>query len=92
MVALEAAAHGLPTVAFAAGGVPDAVANATSGDLIEPDDYAAFSRAVLSRLNVNSCARTEARERATAFAHGFSWPRFGQRLRELTWLEQRGPQ
>jgi phosphatidylinositol alpha-1,6-mannosyltransferase len=92
MVALEAAAHGLPTVAFAAGGVPDAVQNATSGDLIQPDDYTAFSRAVLSWLNVTSDERTEARERATAFAHGFSWPLFGQRLRELTWLEHRGSQ
>jgi phosphatidylinositol alpha-1,6-mannosyltransferase len=87
MVAVEAAAHGLPTVAFAVGGVPDAIADGISGDLVEPNDYAAFSGAVLSRLKVTSRARIETAERATAFARGFSWPLFGQRLRELTGLD-----
>ena len=39
MVAIEAAAHGKPTVAFAVGGVIDAVQNEKTGYLIEGQDY-----------------------------------------------------
>ena len=42
MVSIEAAASGTPTVAFATGGVVDAVAEGTSGRLVEPGNYAAF--------------------------------------------------
>jgi phosphatidyl-myo-inositol dimannoside synthase len=39
MVAIEAAAHGLRSVAFRVGGVPDAIADDVSGWLLEPGDY-----------------------------------------------------
>jgi phosphatidylinositol alpha-1,6-mannosyltransferase len=87
MVALEAAAHGLPTVAFSAGGVPDAVRNGYSGDLVESGDYVAFTNAVLSRLAGVPRARPESRERVTTFARQFAWSIFGQRLRALTRLD-----
>lgn len=79
MVAAEAAAHGLPTVAFAAGGVPDAVADGISGRLIETNDNAGFAQAVIERLTNPStpdeCAG------CVRFAEGFAWQAFGERLR-----------
>ena len=81
MVALESAAHGLPTVAFAVGGVPDAVLNGQTGTLIEPGNYVALSEAAIRQL-------ASARESATItacreFAAGKAWPVFGERLRSL---------
>ena len=39
MVAIEAAAHGTPTVAFSTGGIVDAVENRRSGFLIKNENY-----------------------------------------------------
>ena len=77
MVAIEAAAHGLPTVAFAAGGVVDAVAEGQSGRLVEPDNYDALDRAVIQTLADGPAVW---RSGATAFAQGFAWPMFGEKL------------
>lgn len=77
MVAIEAAAHGLPTVAFASGGIIDAVAEGQSGHLIPLEDYAAFARSVLQILGDG---KDIWRTRATAFAENFAWPVFGRRL------------
>lgn len=49
MVYLEAQSCGLPVVAFADGGVPEVVADGTSGYLVRPFDGAAFGAAI-SRL------------------------------------------
>lgn len=76
MVAIEAAAHGLPTVAFATGGVVDAVSEGESGRLIAPGDYAAMAGAIV-RLNE---ARSSTRASCTAFARRFVWPAFGAQL------------
>jgi len=81
MVALEAAAHGLPTVAFAVGGVSDAVQDGRTGVLVESGDYDGLSKAVIGQLEL-------ARDRSTAaacrdFAIGKTWPVFGERLRKL---------
>jgi phosphatidylinositol alpha-1,6-mannosyltransferase len=88
MVAIEAAAHGLPTVAFAAGGVPDAVADGQSGRLIAPGDAPAFSAAVLGYLTQLSTTRRKTAQTAQQFAEAFAWPEFGaclrQRLEEAT--------
>ncbi len=77
MVAVEAAAHGVPTVAFATGGVVDAVAEGQSGHLVKPGDYAALAQAVLHTLT-NGRSTWEAK--AMVFARDFSWSSFGQRL------------
>jgi phosphatidylinositol alpha-1,6-mannosyltransferase len=81
MVAVEAAAHGLATVAFATGGVVDAVQDGVSGYLAEAGDYQRFARLVLAYLGsphpqvtCQSCMN---------FARQFSWDLFGQRLREI---------
>lgn len=77
MVAIEAAAHGLPTVAFASGGVIDAVAEGQSGCLISQEDYAAFAESVLQVL---ADGKDTWKPRAAAFAGNFAWPAFGQRM------------
>ncbi len=78
MVAIEAAAHGLPTVAFATGGVVDAVASGCSGLLVMPGDYPALARAVSQIL---ADRRDAWRDGAVDFARAFAWPVFGDRLR-----------
>lgn len=79
MVAIEAAAHGLPTVAFAVGGVPDAVAPGRSGHLLPPGDYAGFA----ARANELLAAGRDTPLRASArdFAAGFEWRHFDERIR-----------
>ena len=79
MVAIEAAAHGTPTVAFAAGGVPDAVAERVSGSLIAPGDYGEFATAVRHWLDLRSNGDISISCRE--FASRFAWPRFGEQLR-----------
>lgn len=76
MVAIEAAAHGLPTVAFAVGGVVDAVAEGQSGHLIEAGDYVAFANAVLHTLAEREAMRTD----CIAFAQRFAWAEFGTQI------------
>lgn len=76
MVAVESAAHGLPTVAFATGGVVDAVAEGRSGYLVSPGDYLAFATAVLKTLDEHDSLRRG----CVTFARQFAWPEFGSRL------------
>lgn len=78
MVAVEAAAYGTPSVAFAVGGVSDAISEGQSGRLIHPGDYFSFASAVLSYLghrNVNTV-----KDRCREHAKQFAWPHFGKRL------------
>lgn len=78
MVAIEAAAHGLPTVAFSVGGVPDAIVEGKSGYLADAGDYAAFATQVeycLSRRDQPD-VRTQCLDAAVAFG----WDRFAERL------------
>ncbi|MBP3984516.1 glycosyltransferase family 4 protein [Pseudoxanthomonas helianthi] len=74
MVAIEAAAHGLATVAFNVGGVSDAIMGGESGHLISAGDYSAFANAVIEVLSEGT---TKMAAEARAFAAGFSWDRFG---------------
>lgn len=83
MVALEAAAHGLQTVAFAVGGVTDAVSDGISGNLISPGDNRAFSKAILNHLETHASAKTTCGDDITAFAATLAWPTFGRKLRAL---------
>ena len=78
MVATEAAAHGLPTVAYATGGVPDAVAHGQSGYLVPPGDATAFADAVVQLLATPLDAAS-----IRAFAKGFAWEVFGERVERV---------
>lgn len=84
MVAIEAAAHGLPTVAFAVGGIPESVNHNKSGWLIKSGDYAAMTQTILNSLNqpthfkdkvnITSCQK---------HAANYSWKIFGEKIRHL---------
>jgi phosphatidylinositol alpha-1,6-mannosyltransferase len=75
MVAVEAAAHGLSTVAYATGGVVDAVGEGISGRLVVPGDGDGFARATLQCLTESLDL-----EAVRAFAAQFAWPQFGRRM------------
>ncbi len=77
MVAVEAAAHGLPTVAFATGGIVDAVAEGQSGYLVAAGNYAALAQAAVRVLADNHDAW---QTRTHAFAVKFAWQVTGQSL------------
>jgi phosphatidylinositol alpha-1,6-mannosyltransferase len=76
MVALEAAAHGVPTVAFAMGGVPDAVSDGKSGYLVESENYPEMVRKVIDALGEKQRMGDSCR----AFASQFAWPVFGKKI------------
>lgn len=78
MVAIEAAAHCLPTVAYAVGGVVDAVAEGKSGKLIEPGDYKSFAEATIRLLD-----QPLSRAGLRSHAEQFSWQHFGEALTTL---------
>lgn len=79
MVALEAAAWGVPSVAFAAGGVPEAVSHGRSGYLVPAGDHGGFARATIRAVQTRAELSPGARE----FAENFAWPRFENRLLQL---------
>jgi phosphatidyl-myo-inositol dimannoside synthase len=86
MVAVEAAAHGLMTVAYACGGVVDAVGEGISGYLVEPENASAFAASVLRALSVRAAPSA-----MLSFASRFGWSRFGDALRtELVKLDRLG--
>lgn len=77
MVVLEAAARGVPTVAFDLGGVGDALRGPDAGQLIAQDDYRAFIDAVCHWLGH---ARPDLRHRLVDQTRERSWERFGDEV------------
>jgi phosphatidylinositol alpha-1,6-mannosyltransferase len=72
MVAIEAASHGVPTVAYGTGGVVDAVRHGVSGVLVKPMDAVALGVALDGVL-----AAPLTREGVREFASEFAWEKFG---------------
>lgn len=79
MVALEAAAHGLPTVAFRVGGVPDAVSQGVSGYLVSPGDYHAMQNRVEDILEKDS--RGISPKACREFVAEHTWTVFNKQLK-----------
>ncbi|MEF3083830.1 glycosyltransferase family 4 protein [Luteimonas sp. SMYT11W] len=77
MVAIEAAGHGLPTVAFAVGGIVDAVQEGESGRLVAQADYPALASAVVDLVQRPALDQHYAARR---FAERFAWPHFHRDL------------
>ena len=78
MVAVEAAAQGLPTVAYSTGGVVDAVSEGVTGYLVPAHNAEAFA--------LKTCDLLEAPLPSApmqAFAATFAWPAFGGALRTI---------
>lgn len=80
MIAIEAAAYGLPTVAFDVGGVADAVADGRSGWLVPAGDYSAMVERIDQVLMVGRTP--DVRRQAQDFAEAFDWGHFGSHLRK----------
>jgi phosphatidylinositol alpha-1,6-mannosyltransferase len=74
-VAIEAAAFGVPTVAYATGGVVDAVADGVSGRLVAPGQPQAFADAVVALLE-----RPLPREQVWRHAQAYDWSQFGRKI------------
>jgi phosphatidylinositol alpha-1,6-mannosyltransferase len=84
IVYLEAAVHGVPSVAGNAGGAVDAVIDGETGLLVDAADPAAVAGALVRLLQDEDLRRrlgTAARARAREFA----WPRIADRVDELLW-------
>lgn len=75
MVAIEAAAHGLPTVAFATGGVVDAVKQGGSGSLVEKNNYEEIGEQLCKVLRSPMST-----ENIRIFVQRFTWDKFGKRV------------
>jgi len=81
MVAVEAAAYGLPTVAYAVGGVTDAIAPNKSGFLVEPNQHNEFTKVIVNYLKGNTHQITS--ETCQNHAKQFSWANFGKQFRDI---------
>ncbi len=81
MVAIEAAAHGLPTVAYRTGGVGDAVLEGATGTLVRAGDHVAFGDAILEWLS--RAGEPAARDGCAGAARVFAWSNFNSKLRGL---------
>jgi len=70
MVAIEAAAHGTPTIAFSTGGIVDAVKNEDTGYLIENQDYQKMTDSIIHILE-NKTIISE--QTCMQYAEQFAW-------------------
>ncbi|MFH1360102.1 MAG: glycosyltransferase family 4 protein [Candidatus Omnitrophota bacterium] len=83
IVALEAAASGLPVVASAVDGITDAIRDRENGFLIEYDQYGAFAEKIIEMLG-NDSYRKSCGLRAREFVkENYSWQSITQRYFQL---------
>jgi len=79
---LEAASHGVPSIAGRSGGIPEAVAEGESGLLVPPRDPLAFAAAA-ARLLADSPERGRMAQAARRWAAAHPWERAAGCLRSL---------
>lgn len=80
MVAIEAAAHGIPTVAFSTGGIVDAVENERTGYLIENQDYQEMTNTVIQILQNKKIISEHT---CIQYAEQFSWYNFRNKFEQI---------
>jgi phosphatidylinositol alpha-1,6-mannosyltransferase len=81
MVAIEAAAHGTPTLGFAVGGITDAISNQESGWLVESGNYEAMLNIINCTLSNDSITINE--NSCLHFAKKNGWDVFAIRLNKI---------
>jgi phosphatidyl-myo-inositol dimannoside synthase len=84
LVALEAAARGLPVVAADLQGIPEAIHDGANGFLVKPGDEKSFAAKVQFLLHLNAQARCELSTKTRSYTVDvFSW----RRTAEAYWRE-----
>ena len=76
---LDAAAFGLPVVAYDVGGISEAVRHCRTGLLVPPGDRTAFAAAVMQLVNDDNL-RAEMSRNAMAWAAENSWDKVAKIL------------
>jgi len=90
IVAIEAAASGLPVVAARLEGIPDAISDGENGRLVTPEDSAAYLSALRPLVgDANERRRQGERGRAHTAQHS-AWPRIIEQYVELFTELRRG--
>lgn len=79
MVAIEAAAHGTPTIAFATGGIIDAIENNLSGYLVDCNEYEKLTEYVIHILT----SKLYMQNNCQKFASSFSWFNLGKKMNAI---------
>ncbi len=82
IVYLEAGAHGCPVLAGGVGGAVDAVADGSTGVLVDPADHVAVAGALVDLLR-NPSRRREMGAAGARRAEELSWPSVAARVEEL---------
>jgi len=80
MVAIEAAAHGTPTVAFDVGGVVDAIKHNETGCLIDHQDYQVMTHTLVQMLEGKIVI---SEEMCVQYAEQFSWCHFKAKFEKV---------
>ncbi|WP_216936022.1 glycosyltransferase family 4 protein [Acinetobacter sp. BY484] len=80
MVAIEAAAHGTPTVAFDVGGVVDAIKHNETGCLIDHQDYQEMTHTLVQMLEGKIVI---SEEMCVQYAEQFSWCHFKAKFEKV---------
>jgi phosphatidylinositol alpha-1,6-mannosyltransferase len=84
MVAIEAAAHGTPTVAFVTGGIVDAVQHGKTGYLIENQDYQRMKDKVIEILEKKTLISEQT---CMQYAEQFAWGNLKIKLEKIVGQE-----
>jgi len=82
MVAIEAAAHGTPTLGFAVGGVPDAIGLGKSGWLVSPGEYQEMKNIILN-YTIGCANNGVSSKSCISFAQELEWHKFGVKLEKI---------
>lgn len=80
MVAIEAASYGLPTVAFATGGIIDSIKSQESGFLITSQNYLEFTAYTIQILKNPSIIQAEPCQN---FAKKFAWHNLAEKFQKV---------